>query len=124
LGFDEFLNRKIDEGRKTRAGRFLDSLSRSGGVSRLALLNIILTATLGFIITYPLHATFGLHAALPTAIVTIIPITIIFICVLDHNLGGRMNGKTLRLSLLFAIFFSLPFGILSLPLLYSMLKRK
>ncbi len=120
MGLDEFLVKKINEGSKTRVGRFLISLaSKVGGVSRLAGLNIILTATLGFIITYPLHITFGFHAALPTAIITIVPITIIFICILNYNFGGHLNGRTMRLLLLFAIFFSLPFSVLSLPLLHS-----
>ncbi len=125
MDLDEFLVRKISEGRKTKIGKFLNALAEdAGGVSRLAFLNIILTASLGFIVTYPIFITFGVHASLPTAIVTMVPISIIFICILNHNFGGYLSGKTLRLILLIAIFFSLPFSVLSLPLLYAMAKKK
>ncbi len=124
LDLDGFLVRKIREGRNTKAGKYLHSLSvRMGGVTRLAVLNIILTATLGFIIAYPLHITVGFHAAVLPAVVTIIPISVIFICILNYNIGSPVKEKTLRLPLMAAIFLSLPFSVFSLPLLYSMSEK-
>ena len=125
MDLDEFLVKKIREGGKTRIGRFLRSLSlKIGGVTPLAALNIILTASLGFIIAYPLHVTLGFHAAILPAFITIVPISIIFICIVNYNMGNPVGEKTLRIPLMLAIVFSLPFSILSLPLLYTMSEEK
>jgi len=122
---DEYMSRKIYGSRKSRAGKMLNKVAaKVGGISRLAVLNIFLTVLLGTIITIPIYLAAGIHASLPTAIVTIVPVLVIAFTILDYNSGRHMPGEFMRLLLIVAIFFSLPFSILSIPLLQAISKEK
>ena len=118
--FDAIIVKRVAQANKTMIGRLLNSLSsRIGGVLVLALLNIICTAILGAMVIYLAYHAGGVYAALPAILVTTIPIAVIFVTMVNHKLGV-FGAKKPRKLLLLAIFFSLPFGILSLPLLHRM----
>ncbi|NYZ77547.1 hypothetical protein H0O02_04520 [Candidatus Micrarchaeota archaeon] len=117
---DATLVEKIGQVNKSAIGRFLNSIaSMIGGVYTLVCLNIICTAMLGFVVTYAVFLVEGFGVALLPALVTTIPIAVIFTSMLNDRFGF-FGMKMPRRLLLLAIFFSLPFGILSLPLLHKM----
>jgi len=110
----------VEKTRQTAVGKFLDSITeRTSGGSSLVALNFICTATLGFIMTYPLYLVGGIWAALPTGIFTLFILSIFGLCIFNSISGGALNGPVLRKLLSFGILFSLPFGLLSLPMLYK-----
>jgi type IV secretory pathway TrbD component len=113
---DGLLQRKVSQASSSRVGRALNSLAaKIGGVRRLALLNALLTSCLGFAISFPIYSAGGIAAALPTSIFTFFLVSMICIAALSAGVK-RMRGFS-RKALAFAIIFSLPFGLLSLPLL-------
>lgn len=119
------MSKKIYDSRKSRIGKILNRFAAGvGGVSRLAVLNIFLTMLLGTIITIPIYLKFGLHASLPTAIITVVPVLVIAFTILDYNSGRHMPGEVMRFLLIGAIFFSLPFSVLSIPLLQEISREK
>lgn len=119
------MSRKIHDSSKSRAGKILNRVAaKIGGVSELAVLNIFLTALLGTIITIPIYLAAGFHASLPTAVITIVPVLVIAFTIVDYNSGRHMPGGAMRLLLIGAIFFSLPFSILSIPLLQAISREK
>lgn len=116
---DLIIAEKIAQANKSAIGKIFNSFAvKTGGASTLAFLNIIGTATLGFIVTYPLYLVGGFYAALPTTLVTTLPILVIFIAIVTRRFRFLEIRPPMKL-LLLAIFFSLPFGILSLPLLHK-----
>jgi len=117
---DAMLVKRIGQVNESAIGRLLNSLaSMIGGIYSLACLNIVLTAMLGYLVTYIVFLIEGFYVALLPALVTIVPITVIFTSMINHRFCF-FGMKMPRRLLLLAIFFSLPFGILSLPLLHSM----
>ena len=101
----------------TLIGRFLFKISSNVRcVLVLACLNILCTAMLGFMMTYPLYIAGGVWPALPTTLLTILLVMILTASILSHRL--EIKNPLQRTLLTFAILFSLPFGILSLPLLH------
>ena len=119
--FDDLLTKKFAELNRTPTGRFFSSLSsRVRCVTALAGLNILGTAMLGFLMTYPLYLAGGFWAALPTTIVTVLLTALLSISIFNHWLGEPLPGSTTRQLLVFAILFSMPCGMLSLPLLHNM----
>jgi uncharacterized membrane protein YhaH (DUF805 family) len=116
LDFDALLSEKVRAASDSRIGRMLYSLSEMlGGVRRLAFLNVILTSSLGVAITLPIYSAGGPAAASPTAFFTLFLISLILLAVFSVHVKSlrRISSKALA----FAIIFSLPFGLLSLPLL-------
>ena len=110
----------VEKTRKSAVGKFLDSITeRTKGGSSLVALNFICTATLGSIMTYPLYLVGGIWAALPTGVFTLFILSIFGLCIFNSISGGAFNGPVLRKLLTFGILFSLPFGLLSLPMLYK-----
>ena len=125
MDFDKTLREKVAQANNSSAGRVLDSVAdRIGGVPHLAALNIICTAILGFVVTYPIYVVGGIIPALPTAIFTVILLILIGFSAVNHLLGFPFRGHVPRKLLTFGILFSLPFGLLSLPLLHSMSGEK
>ncbi len=115
---------KTSEVNKSAVGKFLNSLAkRVGGTSRLAGINALCAAAVGVIVSYPVYVVGGFWAALAPVSLTLAVVLSILIPISYHNLGFSSGKRAVRTMLLFAIMFSLPFGILSLPLLYSMAKR-
>jgi hypothetical protein len=116
MDFDLLLSEKVSDASDSAPGRVLSALARKvGGVRRLALLNMLLTSALGFAISYPIYLVGGILAALPTALFTFVLVFSILLGALSVSFRGlrRVSSKLL----IFAIIFSLPFGLLSLPLL-------
>ena len=110
---------KVAQANNSFLGKHLNSLaSKIGGPSRAAFLNILCTAILGFIITYSIYELGGIYASLPTAAFTAILLAFISISIISHN--ANKGKKLARKLLIFAIVFSLPFGLLSLPLLHRL----
>jgi hypothetical protein len=119
LDLDRMLVREAARANNSVIGRPLAALAeRIGGPSTAASLNILCTAFLGFTITYSIYALGGPWAALPTGAFTLLLISFISFAILSANSGA--GRKAARKPLAFAIIFSLPFGLLSLPLLSSL----
>jgi hypothetical protein len=116
LDIDALLKQKVSQASNSRVGKFLFFLSKKvGGVRRLALLNMLCTASLGFAISFPIYSVGGMAAAFPTAFFTLLLISFIFAGIVSPRF--RPLRKISPKLLVFAIIFSLPFGLLSLPLL-------
>ena len=119
------LTERIAQAHRSPVGRCLLAISgRVGGPVPPALFNLICTAALGFVITFPIYELGGPIAALPTAAFTVILLIIIAICMANHLIGGPFSGPLLRSLLTFGILFSLPFGLFSLHLLHSMAEEE
>ncbi len=101
--------------------RVLALTERIGGPSAAAALNIVFTGILGFIITFPIYEVGGFWLALPTGAFTLILLLFLSISILSHH--THIGRKYARGLLVFAILFSLPFGLLSLPLLHELSKN-
>jgi len=122
---DSQLEKKIVQVKHSRVGKFLDSIShKTGGPATMACLNIACTAALGTIMTYPIYLAGGILAALPTGVFTTMLLTIIWMNIVHYKLGTHHKIRGLRKLLVIAILFTLPFGILSLPLLQTMVDDK
>jgi len=125
LDIDRILTENIAKTKKSAIGRFLDSITeRTERVSSLVVLNFISTASLGFLMTYPLYLVGGIWAALPTGIFTLFILGIFLFCIINSLSGGVFNGPVLRKLLALGILFSLPFGLLSIPMLYKISSGK
>ncbi|MCD4740646.1 hypothetical protein K8R43_05685 [archaeon] len=117
MKLDNILVKKVAGAKNSSIGRFLSSIILKGwGVTILACLNVLCTFTLGFMMTYPLYIMGGFWMALPTGLLTFALIIILSANILNNKLGWT-QGSTLRKLLILAILLSLPFGLLSLPLL-------
>jgi hypothetical protein len=117
---DAIIYERIAQANNSILGKFLNSLAhRIGGVSILAFMNILCTTVVGIVVCYPLYLVGGFYAAILPALFTLLVLTGLFIAILDYRIKffGRNPPKML---LLFSIAFSLPFGILSLPLLHAL----
>ena len=120
VDLDAMLVKKVNQARRTRIGKALDGFAHTvGGPGVAAGMNLVCTAALGFIITFPLYELGGPWAALPTGGFTLILLAIISLSILVDEFGSNPLRKALRPLLVFAIMFSLPFGLLSIPLLNS-----
>lgn len=119
MNLDAHLGRKVSQVGNSAVGKALSALAfKLGGVRRLALLNMLCTASLGFIISFPIYSVGGTAAALPTASFTVLLLILIFFGIFSFHLKPlwKFSSKLL----VFAILFSLPFGLLSLPLLQKL----
>lgn len=116
MDIDMILSDKVADALHSTPGRVLSALAKKvGGARRLALINMLFTFSLGFLITYPIYLVGGILAALPTGLFTAaLLFSILFAAISLHS--QRMRRVSPKL-LAFAIVFSLPFGLLSLPLL-------
>lgn len=123
LDLDKILVKKVSQTSKSFLGRHLLAFAeRIGGASSAAIANIILTASLGFIITFPLYELEGLWLALPTGAFTLFLMLFIALAILSNYFNiGRAHARKL---LVFAILLSLPFGILSISLLNELSKKR
>ena len=117
------LVKRVAQAHNSFFGKHISALSeRIGGVSAAAALNILFTAALGFIITFPIYEVGGFWLALPTGAFTIVLLVLISLGIISNQFNiGRKHTRNL---LVFAILFSLPFGLLSLPLLQELSKNK
>jgi hypothetical protein len=122
LDLDHLLVKRVMQASNSFIGKKVLALSdRVGGSYVPAALNLIFTAALGFIITFPIYELEGFWFALPTGAFTIILLISFFTCIISSYLHfGRKHARKL---LVFAILFSLPFGLLSLPLLNELSKN-
>ncbi len=111
---------RVAQAKKSRIGRALDKFaSQIGGPSAAAGLNLMCTAALGIIITWPIYEVGGFYAAIPTGGFTLILLSIISLAIIVNVTSSDALRKVTRPLLVFAIMFSLPFGLLSLSLLHS-----
>ena len=118
MSFKTLMKQKIAEARGSRIVKFIHSIvPKKNGVYLLALANIVCTTLLGAAITYPLYKVLGIRGALPTGALTAVVVTVILAALVNRRLGTDFGRKALKALLPLAIFFSLPFGVLSLPLL-------
>lgn len=106
-------------------GKKMNALAcRIGGVEFCAFLNLVFTAALGFLITFPIYEVGGVYAAIPTGGFTLILLFLISLAMAVSFLSIKPLEIAVRPLLGFAIMFSLPFGLLSLPLLNSLSKKE
>ena|GEM_PF-920470 len=120
IDLDAMLVKKVNQAKKTRIGKALNGFAHTiGGPSVAAGMNFVCTGALGFIITFPIYELAGPWAALPTGGFTIILLAIISLTIFVNEIGPNHLRKFMRPLLIFAIMFSLPFGLLSIPLLNS-----
>jgi hypothetical protein len=123
MDLDKILVTRVRQASNSFIGKRVLGLSEKiGGASAAAALNIIFTGILGFIITFPIYEVGGIWLALPTGIFTIILLLFLTISILSRKL--HLGNKHARSLLVFAILFSLPFGLLSLPLLHRLSENK
>jgi len=123
MNLDNLLIKSVTRARKSFIGKHLFSFSsKIGNVSTLAFLNIIFTTLLGFIVTYPLYLVGGFWVALPTGLFTIIVVSSLFIILISYRIGHRSHLQRKFLAL--SIIFSMPFGVLSIPLLHKISEKK
>ena len=122
LDFDKIFRKRVAQAHKSFLGKRIAAFSaKIGGVSAAAALNIVFTAILGFIITFPIYELEGFWLALPTGAFTIILVLFLLLGIISREL--KIGRKHTRKLVAFAILFSLPFGILSLPLLHELSKN-
>ncbi|MBD3398578.1 hypothetical protein GF412_05040 [Candidatus Micrarchaeota archaeon] len=119
MDLDRMLVKRVKQASGSFIGKRLLALTdRIGGAYIPAALNIIFTGALGFLITFPIYELEGFWLALPTGAFTIILLFSLATCIFSSRFNvGRKHARKL---LVFAILFSLPFGLLSLPLLHEL----
>jgi hypothetical protein len=119
LDLDKIFTQKVDQAHHSVVGKFLDSLAlRLGGPEHSAFLNVLCTAGLGTIIIFPLFMVGGIWVSSPPLFFTLALLFVICGSILSFKYGeGR---KIMRPLLAAAIILSLPFGLLSLPLLHEL----
>ena len=119
MDLDKLLVKRVNQASRSFIGkRMLALTEKIGGASTAAALNIIFTAALGFIITFPIYELEGFWLALPTGVFTIILLVCLALGIASKELHtGKKHARKL---IVFAILFSLPFGLLSLPLLHEL----
>ncbi|MCP4646551.1 MAG: hypothetical protein GY852_02300 [bacterium] len=123
MDLDKILVTRVRQASNSFVGkRVLKISEKIGGASAAAALNILFTGILGFIITFPIYELEGIWLALPTGIFTLILLLFLSISILSREL--HIGNKYARGLLVFAILFSLPFGLLSLPLLHELSENK
>ncbi len=125
MDFDAFFTKKVNQAHGSSIGRFLDALAlRLGGAEHAAFLNALCTAGLGAIIVFPLFIVGRRWAYEPPLFLTLALLFVI--CGSTLSFKYDKGRKIMRPLLAAAIIFSLPFGLLSLPLLHelSVYKKK
>ncbi len=123
VNLDKILVKRTAQAHKSFFGKRITALSeRIGGVSAAAALNIVFTAALGFIITFPIYEVGGFWLALPTGAFTLLLMLLLSLGILSYRF--QLEKPYARKLLVFAILFSLPFGLLSLPLLQELSTNK
>jgi len=121
---DAVLTEKVAKVNKSYLGRLLNSFaSKIGGSSRLAGLNALGAIIVGAIVSYPIYLIGGYWLAMIPILFTLAVASSIFIPIVHHNFKIKYGRNAARGLLMFAIMFSLPFGILSLPLLHRMSRK-
>lgn len=122
MSFKGLMKEKIASARKSRVIQFIQSITpKKNGVYILGIVNIVCTTLLGAVITYPLYKVLGIRGALPTTVLTAVVVIVLIAALVNRKLDTDFGRKALKGLLPLAIFFSLPFGVLSLPLLRKML---
>ncbi len=118
MKFKAYMNKKIAGAKKSRVLKFIMSkLPKKSGACKLALVNVVCTTLLGAFITYSLYHTIGMSGAIPAAALTAAVVAVILASLISLKLNTGFGRKALKVLLPLAILFSLPFGVLSLPLL-------
>ncbi|MCK4327078.1 MAG: hypothetical protein KAW41_01230 [Candidatus Diapherotrites archaeon] len=118
MEFKKLMKEKIARAKESRIAKFIISATpKKNGVYILALVNVVCTTLLGAVITYPLYKLLGIRGALPTTLLTAAVVVVILASLVNRWLDTGFGRKALKGLLPLAIFFSLPFGVLSLPLL-------
>jgi len=123
MNLDKILVTRVRQASNSFVGKRVLKLSdKIGGASAAAALNVLCTGILGFIITFPIYEVGNIWLALPTGLFTIILLLFLSLGILSREFHtGSAHARKL---LVFAILFSLPFGLLSLPLLHELSKNK
>ncbi|MBD3389485.1 hypothetical protein GF415_00835 [Candidatus Micrarchaeota archaeon] len=125
MDIDRVFRKQIRKAGRSFLGKKMNALARRiGGVELCALLNLVFTAALGFIITFPIYEVGGVYAAIPTGGFTLALLFLISLAMAVSLLSLKPLKIAVRPLLGFAIMFSLPFGLLSLPLLHSLSKKE
>ena len=118
MPFKKLMKEELAKARQSRLIKWIQSVTpKKNGVYILAIINVVCTTLLGAAITYPLYKLLGIRGALPTGILTTVVVAVIFASLLNRWFNTNFARKGLKALLPLAIFFSLPFGVLSLPLL-------
>ena len=125
MGIDRVFRKQVRKASRSFLGKKMNALAlRVGGVELCAFLNLVFTAVLGFIITFPIYEVGGVYAAIPTGGFTLVLLFLISLAMAVSFLSIKSLEIAVRPLLGFAIMFSLPFGLLSLPLLNSLSKKE
>ncbi len=113
-----YMNKKISKAKTSRVLKLIMSkIPKKSGVYKLALINVVCTTLLGVVITYSLYHTIGIESALSTVVFTAAIVGVILAALINIKLNTKFGRNVLKVLLPLAILFSLPFGVLSLPLL-------
>jgi len=121
LDLQKLFTEKTCKAKETRVGKFLTkTVAKLGGPYVLSSLHIICTTALGFFITYPIYLAGGFWAAFPTAVLTMIIVFIMAMVLIISKYGSIKWNPALRILLILAILGSLPFGLLSLPMVQKL----
>lgn len=125
MDLEKIFTEKVKQAHHSAIGRFLDALAlRLGGAEHAAFLNVLCTTGLGTIVIYPLFIVGGRWASSPPLFFTLALLFVI--CGSIFSFRYDRGRKIMRPLLAAAIVLSLPFGLLSLPLLHALTvyKRK
>ncbi|MFC2174847.1 hypothetical protein ACFLQ2_03160 [archaeon] len=118
MPFKKLMKEKLAKAKQSWIIKWIRSVTpKKNGVYILALINVVCTTLLGAAITYPIYRVLGIRGALPTTLLTTAVVLVILAALINRRLGTPVGRKALKALLPLAIFFSLPFGVLSLPLL-------
>ncbi|MBU0636057.1 hypothetical protein KKE06_03455 [Candidatus Micrarchaeota archaeon] len=123
--FDKELKKKIAQANQSIIGRFFSFLAaKIGGISVSAGLHLLFVLVGGILMTFPLFIAGGFWLALPTGAFTIILIALVLISIFSYWSKSSFARASVRKLLVFAMLFSLPFSLLSLPLLNAISQEK
>jgi hypothetical protein len=125
MNWDSELKKKVKKAGDSGLGQFFLRLSsRIGGIPILSAIHIGFVALVGFITSYPLFLAGGFWLALPTTAFTILIAGIVFFCLFSYSFRLFIGNHWLHKTLVFAMLFSLPFSLLSLPLLHGLSQQQ
>lgn len=123
MDFGKIFSEKVSAAHNSGFGKFLDAIAlRLGGAEHAAFLNVLCTAGLGAVIVLPLLLVGKLLVFGPPLFYTLALLFIICGSIISYRYNkGR---KIMQPLLAAAIVGSLPFGLLSLPLLHGLTSYK